>query len=267
MAALAALPLLWGAARGEGEAPRASAGSLPVQERAVESPSALDATLSRLHAMDAVLRKDSCRRANGLERACEDTWGKEDWRRPKGWGATKAKWRSKVDWDLCEQYDMRVLATRATRIALMGAEAQERAQRETASHKYYSKMSGVRVLGDGAAPEGASPLSSGRRPGPSSDGAGARPAAPFPSAQLPAKFLGLCICRLASMIKSWTRPSRRGVRAGPARRARLSEALCEVFLWFRRRWSASALALRCVELRATTSSTSCPSSGPTSRSA
>lgn len=102
--------------------------------------------------INSVAFEKLCRRAYGLERAHEDVWKEEDWRRPEGGGAAKGKWRSKVKWDLCEQYDLRGLATKATRIALADAEAQESMQRETAFHKYYTKMSDARGPGDGPAP-------------------------------------------------------------------------------------------------------------------
>eukprot|EP00969_Alexandrium_andersonii_P117172 5181857-Alexandrium_andersonii.AAC.1 len=53
------------------------------------------------------------RRAYGLERAYEDVFGEEDYRRPDG----KKQWASKVKWDLCDRYDVRGLAQKATRIA------------------------------------------------------------------------------------------------------------------------------------------------------
>ena len=78
------------------------------------------------------------RRAYGLERAYENCWSEEDWRRPES--AKGKTWKSKVQWDLCDQYDVRNLALKATRVSAADQEARENMEKETAYNKYYMKL-------------------------------------------------------------------------------------------------------------------------------
>ena len=76
------------------------------------------------------------RRAYGLEKAYEDCWRAEDWKRPDG----KKTWKSKVKWDLCERYDVRNQSSKATKIPEADEEARGEMERDAAFMKYYSKM-------------------------------------------------------------------------------------------------------------------------------
>ena len=79
------------------------------------------------------------RRAYGLERAFEHCWKLEDWRRPDG----KKSWTSKVQWDLCDRYDLRSQYLRATRVPSADDEAKQAMERDAAFHKYYEKVKSV----------------------------------------------------------------------------------------------------------------------------
>ena len=86
------------------------------------------------------------RRAYGLERAYENCWTEEDWKRPDS--ARGKAWKSKVQWDLCDQYDVRGQSQKGTRVAVAYQEAKESMEREASFMKYYSKMSERRAAGD-----------------------------------------------------------------------------------------------------------------------
>ena len=76
------------------------------------------------------------RRAYGLERAFEDCWLEEDYRRPGG----KKQWNSKVKWGLCDRYDLRGFSSRGTRISEADEEAKKAMERDAVFYKYYSKQ-------------------------------------------------------------------------------------------------------------------------------
>ena len=76
------------------------------------------------------------RRAYGLEKAYEDCWQLGDWKRPDG----KKQWKSKVQWDLCEWYDVRNQSSQATRTPEADEEARGEMERDAAFMKSYSKM-------------------------------------------------------------------------------------------------------------------------------
>ena len=88
--------------------------------------------------INSVAFEKLCRRAYGLERAYENVWCEEDWRRPES--AKGKAWKSRVQWDLCDQYDVRALSVKGTRVAAADQEARENMERETAFNKYYSKL-------------------------------------------------------------------------------------------------------------------------------
>ena len=120
----------------------------------LEKNSPAQEMLSIMEAIDDSLVTDSrdvinsvafeklCRRAYGLERAFENVWAEEDWRRPES--AKGKQWKSKVQWDLCDQYDVRSLSLKGTRVAVADQEARENMERETAFNKYYTKLADSR---------------------------------------------------------------------------------------------------------------------------
>ena len=75
------------------------------------------------------------RRAYGLERAFEDCWCEDDYRRPEG----RKTWTSKVKWDLCDRYDLRGHSLRGTRLPDADEEAKKAMERDAAFYKYYTK--------------------------------------------------------------------------------------------------------------------------------
>ena len=93
--------------------------------------------------INSVAFEKLCRRAYGLERAFENVWCEEDYRRPET--AKGKQWKSKVQWDLCGQYDVRSLALKGTRVSIADQEARENMERETAFNKYYLKLSESRT--------------------------------------------------------------------------------------------------------------------------
>jgi hypothetical protein len=92
--------------------------------------------------INSVAFEKLCRRAYGLERAFENEWSEDDYKHPD---SQKGKnWKSKVQWDLCEQFDVRSLALKATRVPEAEAEARESMEREASFNKYYAKLSASR---------------------------------------------------------------------------------------------------------------------------
>ena len=71
------------------------------------------------------------RRAYGLEKAFEDVHRESDWRRPGG----KKPWSSKVRWDLCSKYDLRVRVVKAS--SALGVE--KVVAKDAAFYKYFDK--------------------------------------------------------------------------------------------------------------------------------
>ena len=55
------------------------------------------------------------------------------------------QWKSKVQWDLCDQFDTRGVALKGTRVQIADQEARENMERETAFNKYYSKLADSRA--------------------------------------------------------------------------------------------------------------------------
>ena len=69
-------------------------------------------THSDYDVINAVAFEKLYRRAYELERAYEDCWRTEGWKRPDG----KRQWKSKVKWDLCDRYYVRSQHNRATKL-------------------------------------------------------------------------------------------------------------------------------------------------------
>jgi glutathionylspermidine synthase len=78
------------------------------------------------------------RRAYGLEKAYEDCYKIEDWKRPDG----KKSWVSKVKWDLCDRYDLRGKSSQTTKVLEADEEARQAMERDAAFMKYYTKSRG-----------------------------------------------------------------------------------------------------------------------------
>ena len=85
----------------------------PVQEMITIMEAVDDAIITdEKDVINSVSFEKLTRRAYGLEKAHEDCWRAEDWKRPDG----KKQWKSKVKWDPCERYDVRNQSSKATKI-------------------------------------------------------------------------------------------------------------------------------------------------------
>ena len=119
-----------------------------MQAHSLQNCSPAQEMISVLSAVDDALLSDGadvinsvtfeklCRRAYGLERAYEECTLEEHWRRPEN----RKSWKSRVKWDLCDQYDVRSVTSKGTRIPVADQEAREVMEREASFAKYYSKM-------------------------------------------------------------------------------------------------------------------------------
>ena len=78
-----------------------------------------------------------CRKIYGLLRAFDDAKSEADWKRPKGQAGQK--WKSKVAWDLCAQYDVRSLDENELQIPMADEEVRLRLEKKALFNKYLSK--------------------------------------------------------------------------------------------------------------------------------
>ena len=86
------------------------------------------------------------RRAYGLERAFEGVHQESDWHRPQG----AKSWTSKVQWALCERYDVRGATSLGPRVAKADEEVRQAMEKDALFLKYYSKSkeTGARASDD-----------------------------------------------------------------------------------------------------------------------
>ena len=102
-----------------------------------------DAAIINLSAVEVI-----CRKIYGLLRAFEDVKSEADWKQPKGSGS--GKWRSKVKWQLLQEYDVQALESSDWSIPLADAEVSDRLQRRALFAKHLTKLE---ESGAGAHPE------------------------------------------------------------------------------------------------------------------
>ena len=118
-------------------------GCAPAQEMLSIMEAFDDSIMSGLtDVVNSVAFEKLARRAYGLERAFEDCFQEEDYRRPDG----KTKWVSKVKWDLCERYDVRNQIMKSTKVPVADEEARQSMERDAAFFKYYTKAAQGRQL-------------------------------------------------------------------------------------------------------------------------
>ena len=78
-----------------------------------------------------------CRRLHGLELAFAHVRRMADWKQPRG--QSGAKWKSKVRWELCDQYDIRALDEDELYIPGADEEVRNRLEKMALFKKYLDK--------------------------------------------------------------------------------------------------------------------------------
>ena len=78
-----------------------------------------------------------CRRLHGLQLAFAEVRRLSDWKQPKGQAGQK--WRSKVQWDLCAQYDVRSLDEQELQIPAADEEVRLRLEKKALFNKHLTK--------------------------------------------------------------------------------------------------------------------------------
>ena len=79
-----------------------------------------------------------CRRIYGLLLAFEDVHGEADWKKPRQAGGS---WRSKVKWQLLQEYGVRSLDSSEWHVAEADQEVSERLERRALFNKHLSEFS------------------------------------------------------------------------------------------------------------------------------
>ena len=79
-----------------------------------------------------------CRKLYGLLKAFEDVKCEADWKQPKGAGS--GKWKSKVKWQLLQEYDVKALESSDWAISGADQEVADRLQRRALFQKHLSKV-------------------------------------------------------------------------------------------------------------------------------
>ena len=77
------------------------------------------------------------RRIHGLQLAFRDVRKMSDWKQPRG--QSGQKWRSKVQWHLCDQYDIRALDEEDMAVGPVDEEVRKRLETKALFNKYLSK--------------------------------------------------------------------------------------------------------------------------------
>ena len=78
-----------------------------------------------------------CRRLHGLELAFSKVRRLNDWKQPRG--QQGQKWKGKVRWDLCDQYDIRALDEDELHIPGADEEVRHRLDKQALFNKYLQK--------------------------------------------------------------------------------------------------------------------------------
>ena len=104
-------------------------------------------SLPRVVGTDAEGVEIMCRRTHGLQLAFQDVRRMSDWKQPKGQAGQK--WRSRVQWQLCEQYDRRSLDENELAIPAADEEVRLRLEKKALFNKYLAKAEASDKGGDG----------------------------------------------------------------------------------------------------------------------
>jgi hypothetical protein len=78
-----------------------------------------------------------CRRMHGIKRAFSDVHCANDWKQPRG--QQGQKWKSRVKWELCDQYDIRALDSEELNIPEADDEVKQRLEKMALFNKYLAK--------------------------------------------------------------------------------------------------------------------------------
>ena len=81
-----------------------------------------------------------CRRMYGLTRAFEDVQRESDWQKPKN---HQGKWRSKVKWQLLEEYDVKALGQNECAVPEADEEVSQRLKQKALFAKHLGTMEEV----------------------------------------------------------------------------------------------------------------------------
>ena len=85
------------------------------------------------------------RRVHGLQLAFRDVKKLSDWKQPRGQGGQK--WRSKVQWHLCDQYDIRALDEEDMAVPGVDEEVRRRLEHKALMNKYMAKAEEIETKG------------------------------------------------------------------------------------------------------------------------
>ena len=77
------------------------------------------------------------RRIHGLQLAFRDVRKLSDWKQPRG--QSGQKWRSKVQWHLCDQYDIRALDEEDMAAGAVDEEVRKRLETKALFNKHLNK--------------------------------------------------------------------------------------------------------------------------------
>ena len=109
-----------------------SASELMLLAMVVDRMMMLNVDLVNSEAMEIV-----CRRIHGLKRAFEGVRRLSDGKQPKG--PAGQKWKTKVKWELCDQYDIRALGEEGAYIPGADEEVRQRLEKTAIFNKYLTK--------------------------------------------------------------------------------------------------------------------------------
>ena len=88
-----------------------------------------------------------CRRMHGLQLAFQNVHRQSDWKQPRG--QQGQKWKSKVQWELCDQYDVRALDENELTMPGADEEVRLRLEKKALFNKYLAKAQEGPREGDG----------------------------------------------------------------------------------------------------------------------
>ena len=89
-----------------------------------------------------------CRRMHGLQLALQNVHRQSDWKQPRG--QQGQKWKSKVQWELCDQYDVRALDENELTMPGADEEVRLRLEKKALFNKYLAKAQEGPREGDGS---------------------------------------------------------------------------------------------------------------------
>ena len=121
---------------------------VPWHERELDSCHAAQEMMLLAMILDRIIREPGdiinseateilCRRLHGLELAFAKVRKMSDWKQPRG--QQGQKWRTKVRWELCDQYDIRALDEEELYIPGADEEVKNRLEKKALFNKYLNK--------------------------------------------------------------------------------------------------------------------------------